>query len=372
MPTSSPPIPVTRPSLPPLEEFTKLLADIWERKWLTNNGYYHRQLEAALAQYLGVKHVSLFCNGMMALQVGLQALKVNGEIITTPYSFPATTHAIHWNHCTPVFCDIDPNTCNIAPDKIERLITAKTTCILPVHVYGNPCDVKALKRIADSYGLQLFYDAAHAFAVKHNGESILNCGDLSMLSFHATKIFNTVEGGALITNDPEMKQRIDQLKNFGFTNETTVVAPGANGKMNEIQAAYGCLQLRYIDDVIARNRQLAQRYAQALAGTTGIRLLTPQPEVDYNYSYFPIFIDEHEYGTTRDEMYFKLKENGINARRYFYPLISQFPSYCDYDSANPAQLPVATRIAQEVICLPIFAELSEHDQDKVIAVVRGE
>ena len=362
-------IPVTQPSLPPLGDFSELLRDIWERKWLTNNGHYHQQFEAALAEYLGVDYISLFCNGTIALQVGLQALRITGEVITTPYSFPATTHAIYWNRCTPVFGDINPENCNLDPDKIESLISPATTCILPVHVYGNPCEVEKLQRIADMHGLKIFYDAAHAFGVKQDDDSILKFGDLSMLSFHATKIFNTIEGGALITDNAEMKQRIDYLKNFGFASETTVVAPGTNGKMNEIQAAYGLLQLEHIDEHIARCRDIATNYRQALAGTPGIRFTDDMPGVTHNYSYFPIFVDAQEYGLSRDEIYFKLRELGINSRRYFYPLITDFPIYRDRPETGAKHLPNATRLANQVICLPIYADLTEADQRKVIAAL---
>lgn len=397
---------VTQPSLPPLDQFVESLRDIWERKWLTNNGVYHQQFEAALAEYLGVKHVSLFCNGMIALQVGLQALEVTGEVITTPFSFPATTHAIHWNHCTPVFCDIEPDTCNLDPAKIEALITPKTTCILPVHVYGNPCDVRGIQAFADRHGLKVFYDAAHAFGVRLRSEhgarsaeqdesppgaqapsselqalsalspsselrapSILTFGDLSMLSFHATKVFNTIEGGALITHDPELKKRIDFLKNFGFANETTVIEPGTNGKMNEVQAAYGLLQLKYVDGEIAKRRDVAEAYRRELVGVPGLRILRDLPEVVHNYSYFPVFIDEQKFGTSRDALYERLKEQGIFGRRYFYPLISLFPMYDHLPSADRANLPVATSIADQVLCLPIYADLGADSARRIAGLV---
>jgi len=332
---SNRPVYVTQPSLPPLDEFVESLRDIWDRQWLTNNGVYHQRLEAALAEYLGVKHVSLFCNGMIALQVGLQALEITGEVITTPYSFPATTHAVHWNHCTPVFCDIEPGSCNLDPAKIEALITPQTTCILPVHVYGTPCNVEAIQRVADAHGLKVFYDAAHAFGIKINGRSVLNSGSLSMLSFHATKVFNTIEGGALITDDPELKQRIDYLKNFGFAGETKIVAPGTNGKMNEIQAAYGLLQLKYVDGEISKRRLIDTAYRQGLAGVSGIRTMQVPGSVTSNGAYFPIFVDAAVYGRTRDELYEALKAQGLFGRRYFYPLISSFSDYCTLPSAAP-------------------------------------
>ncbi len=360
---------VTSPSLPPLDAFVASLEKIWESKRLTNNGPFHQEFEAALAEYLGVPYVSLFCNGMMALQVGLQALKITGEVITTPYSFPATTHAIYWNHCTPVFCDIDPDTCNIDPAKIESLITPKTTCIMPVHVYGTPCDTNEIQRIADIYGLKVFYDAAHTFGAKLNGESLCSFGDLSMLSFHATKVFNTIEGGALVTSDPKLKQRIDYLKNFGFAGETTVVAPGSNGKMNEIQAAYGLLQLKSVDNEIEKRRNLAAIYHQKLEGIPGLRLLSPSVDVVSNGAYFPVFIDADAFGRTRDEVYFALREKGVYGRRYFYPLISAFPAYRGLASASPEHLAAAVEVSSRVICLPLFSELPLEAIDVIVSVI---
>ena len=360
---------VTSPSLPPLEEFIPYLQRIWENKWLTNNGEFHRKFEAKLAEYLGVKYVSLFTNGMIALQIGMQALRITGEVITTPFTFVATTHSIHWNSCMPVFCDIEPDTFTLDPAKIESLITPRTTAIMPVHVYGNPCKVEELKRIAATYGLKLFYDAAHAFGVKKDGVSLLNWGDLSMLSFHATKVFNTFEGGALITNDETMKKRIDFLKNFGFANETTVVAPGSNGKMDEFRAAYGLLQLERVNDEIEKRHQVAIRYRDALKNVLGITCLQDLPNICHNYSYFPILIDETKYGLSRDGLYDKLKANGIFSRRYFYPLCSDFPTYRGLPSANPTNLPVATKVAQQILCLPMFADLSVEDQKRIIVTI---
>ena len=371
MTTKNTPIYVTQPSLPRLEEFVEMLRDIWGTKWLTNQGKYHRVLEQALVDHLGVKHVSLFCNGTIALQVGLQALKITGEVITTPFSFPATTHSLWWNHCTPVFCDIDARTCNLDPNKIESLITPKTSAILPVHVYGTPCNVEETQAIADRYGLKVLYDAAHAFGVELEGESILNFGDLSMLSFHATKVFNTAEGGALITNDPKLKARIDYLKNFGFADETTVVAPGTNGKMSEIQAAYGLLQLKTIEDEISKCKKVAEIYRLELADIPGLRFPGDLPGVTSNYSYFPIFIEQKRFGIGRDELYERLKERGIYNRRYFYPLISSLPMYKHLPSAEPGNLSVARTVAEEVLCLPIYADLEPETVREVAGEIRG-
>lgn len=360
------PVYVTSPSLPPLDEFIPYLEKIWESKWLTNNGQFHQKFEAALAEYLGVKYLSFFTNGMIALQTGMQALRITGEVITTPFTFVATTHAIHLNACTPVFCDIEPDTFTLDPDKVESLITPRTTAIMPVHVYGNPCQHDKLKRVADTYGLKLFYDAAHVFGVKKDGVSVANWGDLSMLSFHATKVFNTLEGGALITNDETLKKRIDLLRNFGFQDEVTVMAPGSNGKVDEVRSAYGLLQLKYVDGEIVKRQKVASFYRERLANVPGIRILHDIPGVRHNYGYFPILVDAEVYGMTRDALYEKLKSNGIFARRYFYPLCSHFPAYRNLLSAQPGNLPVAANTAQEVLCLPIFAELDEAALGRIV------
>ena len=360
------PIYVTEPSLPPLDEFIPYLKKIWENKWLTNNGEFHKEFELRLAEYLGVKYVSLFTNGMIALQVGMQALRITGEVITTPFTFVATSHAVYWNNCTPVFCDIEPETFTMDPAKVEALITPRTTAILPVHVYGNPCRNEKLRQIADTYGLKLFYDAAHAFGVKENGGSICSWGDLSMLSFHATKVFNTFEGGALITNDEKMKGRIDFLKNFGFADEVTVVAPGSNGKMDEFRSAYGLLQLERVDGEIAKRKKVTERYREVLKDVPGIRLLHDLPGIHHNYAYFPILVDAEKYGMSRDALYDKLKQHNIYSRRYFYPLCSDFPTYRSLPSAAPANLPIATKVAQEVLCLPMFADLTKEMQQLIL------
>lgn len=356
---------VTQPHLPPLEEFIPYLEKIWENKWLTNKGPFHDEFELKLAEYLGVEHLSLFSNGTLALVTALQALRVTGEVITTPYSFVATTHALHWNGIKPVFVDIDPHTLNLDPRKIEAAITPQTTAILPVHVYGMPCAVEEIQRIADIYGLKVIYDAAHTFGMKLNGRPILEFGDMSILSFHATKVFNTFEGGAIICRDAKTKQRIDFLKNFGFADEVTVVAPGINGKMNEVQSAFGLLQLKQVDAVFAARKLIDQLYRTAFGNTKNIRLHPIPPGVDYNYAYFPIFIED-DFPISRDALYERLRAQGIYSRRYFYPLISSFPMYRGLLSAQAGNLPVATDIAERVLCLPIYPALSEENQQRVI------
>ncbi len=362
-------ITVTSPLLPPLEEFTPYLEDIWKRKWLTNNGHYHQELEAALCDYLKVPFISLFTNGTLPLIVALQALRITGEVITTPYSFVATTHALWWNGIKPVFVDIDPNTCNIDPNKIEAAITPRTTAIMPVHVYGKPCDTIRIQEIADKYGLKVIYDAAHAFGVEVNGDPILKFGDMSTLSFHATKVYNTIEGGALICHDAKTKQRVDYLKNFGFAGETTVVAPGINGKMDEIRSAYGLLALKHVNAAIEARHQVAIKYRDTLKDISGISYMEDMPGVKHNYSYFPIFIDAEQYGMTRDELYFKMKEKNVLGRRYFYPLISNFSTYRGLDSARTENLPVATKLADSVICLPMHHELSDEDVERILSII---
>ena len=362
-------ITVTSPLLPPLEEFIPYLEEIWKSKWITNNGQFHRQLETALTEYLGVKYVSLFTNGTLPLITALQAMHIKGEVITTPYSFVATTHALWWNGIKPVFVDIDPETCNLDPEKIEAAITEKTTAIMPVHCYGVPCDTEKIQAIADKHGLKVIYDAAHAFGVQVNGESILKAGDMSTLSFHATKVFNTVEGGALVCHDAETKRQIDFLKNFGFNGETKVVAPGINSKMDEIRSAYGLLNLKQVDAAIEARHKVADYYRNALRTMKGVKVFEDIPGVRHNYAYFPILIDAKEYGMTRDELYFKMKEKNVLGRRYFYPLISTFDTYKGLESSNPSNLPVATRIADEVICLPMYYGLTEEDLERVVKCI---
>jgi len=354
--------------LAPIGEFIPALEAFWSRGVVTNTGPYHRQLGAKLCENLGVDHVSLFASGTLALFTALHALRINGEVITTPFSFPATSHSLLWNNITPIFADIDPLTCNLDVGKIEEAITPQTTAILPVHCYGCPCDVEGMQELADTYGLMLIYDAAHAFDVRYRGESLLKHGDLSVLSFHATKVFNTFEGGAIISPDERTKQRIDYLKNFGFANETTVTAPGINGKMSEVNAAFGLLQLKYIDDVIDQRRRSCDLYRTGLANVPGITLLAEQDETVSNAAYFPIFV-EPDFAITRDELYFMLRERGIHGRRYFYPLISTMPMYRSLPSAAPGNLPNAVRTAEKVICLPLFAKMRDEDVWEVIRCI---
>jgi hypothetical protein len=359
-------ITVTSPLLPSLDEFQEYLKDIWDRKWLTNNGTYHQKLEKALADYLKVPYVCLFTNGTLPLLCALQALRITGEVITTPYSFVATTHTLWWNNIKPVFVDIDPATCNIDPNKIEAAITPQTTAIMPVHVYGKPCDTERIQEIADKYGLKVIYDAAHAFGVEVNGKSILEAGDISTLSFHATKVYNTIEGGALICHDEKTKQRIDYLKNFGFADEITVIGPGINGKMDEVRSAYGLINLKQVDSAIAARQRVANIYRNALRNVAGISFMDDMPGVRHNYSYFPIFVDKEKYGMTRDELYFKMKDQGVWGRRYFYPLISEFSTYRGLKSSRPENLPNAHKMADTVICLPMHHALAEEEINRVI------
>ena len=364
------PIYVTSPLLPSLEDFTFLLKEIWESKMLTNNGNFHQKLEEELAKYLKVPYLSLFTNGTLPLITALQAMRITGEVITTPFSFVATTHSLWWNGIKPVFVDIEPETCNLDPSKIEAAITPRTTAIMPVHVYGKPCKTKEIQEIANKYGLKVIYDAAHAFGVEINGESILNFGDMAPLSFHATKVYNTLEGGALVVHDEQTKKRIDYLKNFGFASETEVVAPGINSKVDEVRAAYGLLNLKQVDHAINSRRKVAIRYRDELQGVKGITFFNDIPGVRHNYSYFPIFINAEEYGMTRDELYFKMKEHNVFGRRYFYPLISTFSTYRGLDSANPDNLPIATQMSNNVICLPMHHALSENEVEYILQIIK--
>lgn len=362
---------VTQPYLPPQEEFIPYLHKIWESKHLTNGGPFHEQLEKELAEFLGVKYISLFSNGTLALITALQALNITGEVITTPFSFVATSHSLWWNGIKPVFVDIDPITLNLDPAKIEAAITDKTTAIMPVHVYGTPCDDKSINTIAKKHNLKLIYDAAHAFNVKENCISLANYGDLSILSFHATKVYSTIEGGAIISHTAQMKRHIDDLKNFGFRDEITVVAPGINAKMNEFQAAYGLLSLKYVNEAIAKRKVIANQYCEQLADIKGISILNRDNSISHNYSYFPIFIDAKVYGRTRNELYEALKEQNIFSRRYFYPLISDFEPYCELESANPQNLKIAHKIAGTVLCLPIYPDLSLDDVKRICNIIKA-
>ena len=379
---NKPQITVTSPLLPPLEELIPYLQHIWDSKWITNNGSFHQLLEQELAAYLGVEYLSLFTNGTLPLITAFQALGIRqGEVITTPYSFVATSHSIWWNGLKPVFVDIEEDTCGIDPNKIEAAITPNTVAIMPVHCYGKPCKTAEIDAIAKKHNLKVIYDAAHAFGVTENGQSVLQAGDISTLSFHATKVYNTIEGGALICHSAEMKYHVDNLKNFGFRGETTVVAPGVNSKMDEMRAAYGLLNLRQVDAAIEARKQVAKQYVEALQDVQGIKIF--QPMVDsfasnlspltsnLNYSYFPIFVDEEQYGISRDALYEKMKANNVLGRRYFYPLITDFDPYKDIPSANPANLPVANKIANQVICLPMHHALSEEDVKRVLNCIRG-
>lgn len=364
------PIYVTQPYLPPLEEFTPYLEKIWANKILTNGGPFHQQLEQSLCEYLGVEHVALFSNGTLALITALQALRITGEVITTPYSFVATAHSLLWHGNKPVFVDVEPETLNLDPSKIEAAITPQTTAIMPVHCYGNPCDVEAIQKIADNYNLRVIYDAAHAFGVECHCGSVLKHGDLSVLSFHATKVFNTFEGGAIVCPDAKTKQRIDHLKNFGFVDEVTVVAPGINAKMSEINAAFGLLQLKHMPHVMQRRAEIDARYREQLQNIKGIRCVPQAGQKVANHSYFPILV-EPDYHMSRDALYQKLKDQGIHARRYFYPLISDFPMYRGLPSAARSNLPIAAKAADQVLCLPIYPALTPDEQHKIINTIIG-
>ncbi len=363
-------IPVTRPQMPPLDEFIPYLRKIWDNQWLTNNGPYHQQLEAELASFLGVKHVSLFANGTIALVTALQALGIKGEVITTPYSFVATTHALSWNNLKPVFADIDPTTFNLDPDKAEAAITSRTSAILPVHCYGRPCDVERFEKIGKKYKIKIIYDAAHAFGVSHKGKSLVRFGDLSVLSFHATKVFNTFEGGAIVSPDAKTKAYIDRLKNFGYVDEVTVTNVGINGKMNEVQAAFGLLQLQHFVKAVHQRKQIDARYRKIISRIEGITCPPPVGEASYNYAYFPILVGNN-YRLSREKLYQSLRQQGIFARRYFYPLISSFPMYRGLSSASPKNIPVAANLSERVLCLPIYPDLTEEEQNRVINTIQG-
>jgi dTDP-4-amino-4,6-dideoxygalactose transaminase len=367
---NSDPIYVTRPDLPSLEDFIPYLREIWDSKILTNGGPFHQNFEEALCKYLGVKYIALFTNATIGLVTALQALRITGEVITTPYSFVATAHSLLWNGIKPVFVDIDPHTLNMDPSKIEAAITPQTTAIMPVHCYGHPCDVDEIRVIADTYGLKVIYDAAHAFGVECHCGSVLQHGDLSVLSFHATKVFTTFEGGAIVCPDEKTRQRINYLKNFGFADEVTVVAPGINGKMSEFNAALGLLQLKGVDAALAQRKAIDERYRAGLADVSGISCVQMAGETRSNYAYFPILV-QPDYPLSRDSLYQKFRDNDIYVRRYFYPLISEFPMYRGLPSASHTNLPVAAKLAQQVLCLPIYPGLRIDQVDRILELLRG-
>lgn len=364
-------IEVTSPTLPPLDEFMVSLKDIWDKRWITNNGYYHQKLEEALCEYLHIPHISLFTNGTIALCAALSTLKIKGEVITTPFSFVATSHVLNYRGIKPVFVDIEEDTYNIDPNRIEKAITSQTSAIMPVHVYGTPCNTKKIQEIANKYHLKVIYDAAHAFNTSINGSSILTEGDISALSFHATKVFNTIEGGAIVCKDLETKKQVDLWKNFGISNETTINSCGINAKMDELRCAYGLINLKYLADAISKRKEVVEFYRLQLSSFPGITILKPLPNVEYNYSYFPILIDRKIYGITRDELYRKLKKSGINARCYFFPLISSLPLYKDLDSAKESNLTIANNISNNILCLPLHPSLTAADLNKIISIIKS-
>ena len=370
MPRFAEPIYVTRPTMPPLEDYTELLSQIWESKWLTNKGPFHEELEARVAAYLGVEHLSLFCNGTVALMVALQMLRLNsGEVITTPFTFAATPHVLYWNGIRPVFCDIEPRSFNLDPNRIEELITPDTRAIMPVHVYGTPCDIDAIQKIADRHGLPVIYDAAHTFGARWQGAAICSYGDAAILSFHATKLFSTAEGGALVVKSKAQRERVDSLKNFGIAGEESVIGPGINGKMSEFQAAFGLLQLESISEEIANRRVIDSCYREHLTGVPGIALLPETTETQRNYAYFPLLVDEGAFGVSRDTVYESLRAHNVFARKYFYPLCSHYPCYAALPSARPQDLPVAERVSREVLCLPIYGTLDPNAAGDIAGMV---
>jgi dTDP-4-amino-4,6-dideoxygalactose transaminase len=365
------PLFVTQPNLPRLEDYQRSLEKIWAKKWLTNAGQFHQDFERRLCEYLGVQHLSVFCNGTLALMVALQALRINsGSVITTPFTFPATAHVLHWNNIRPVFCDIDPRTYNLDPKRIEPLIDSDTKAILPVHCYGTPCDVEAIQAIADRHGLHVIYDAAHAFGVRYKGRALFDYGDMAMASFHATKLFTSIEGGALIVRNEAQRARINSLKNFGIADEETVIGPGINGKMNEFQAAFGLLQLDMVDAEIARRGRIVRRYRERLGGVPGLTLLEDHADTQPNYAYFPMLVDAQVYGLSRNGLYDALKRFNINTRKYFHPLCSTYSCYSALPSARAENLPVATRIASEVLCLPLYGALPDAMAERICGLVR--
>jgi dTDP-4-amino-4,6-dideoxygalactose transaminase len=367
---STEPVYVTRPRLPSLDDYVKHLRRVWDSHWLTNDGALHDELRAGLETYLGVEHLSLCCNGTVALLLSLQAARINGgEVITTPFTFPATPHSLYWNRVRPVFCDVSEDTFNIDPEKIEGLISAETRAILGVHVFGNPCETEAIETIARTHGLAVIYDAAHAMGVTRGGRSVLSYGDFSVLSFHATKLFSTAEGGAIISSTRARRERVDSLKNFGIVDEETVIGPGINGKLNELQAGLGLLLLETLDAEIAARARLVATYRRLLAPVEGIRFQEDLPDTGHNYSYFPILVDPDEYGLDRDQLTAALNRCNIHPRKYFYPLCSTYPCYASLPSSQRELLPVATRISERILCLPLYGELDEKVVETVCTII---
>lgn len=365
------PVYVTRPTMPALNDYVGLLKDIWAQRQLTNAGRFHNELETRLAKYLGVNHLSLFCNGTQALLVALKALQIDsGEVITTPFTFPATVHVLPWNNIRPVFCDVNPNSFCLDPSRLEELIGPETKAILPVHVYGNPCEVETIRQIAERHGLRVIYDAAHAFGVKYKGLPLAAYGDMSMLSFHATKLFSTIEGGALVVGSAAQKEQVNLLKNFGFKNEEIVIGPGINGKMNEFQAAYGLLELDLVGDEIRKRGRLVKIYRDLLRDIPGIHCTADLEDVEHNYAYCPILVDTEGYGLSRDQLYDAFKELNVFTRKYFYPLISRHACYAALPSANPRRLPVAERVSNQVLCLPLYGSLPEESVRRICGILR--
>jgi dTDP-4-amino-4,6-dideoxygalactose transaminase len=363
------PINVTQPLLPDLQDYCGILRQVWDNRFLTNNGPIAKRLEKELAGYLGVPHLSLFSNGTVALQLACRVLRLKGEVITTPFTFAATSHALYWNGLKPIFCDIDDETFTIDPDRVEESITPDTTAILPVHVYGNPCKVERLHEIADKHGLKIIYDAAHAFGVEINGKPVGSFGDISMFSLHATKIYHTIEGGALTFKNPGLKQRADELRNFGIIREDRIDEPGINGKLNEIQAGMGLLLLEMVDREIARRKEITRIYRDMLHNIPGIRINKDQDGVKHNYPYFVIRVDSSEYGLSRDDLQKRLREYNIFSRRYFYPLCSQFRCYRDLPSSRAENLPVAKKASEEVLVLPLYGRLTNGEVEKICSII---
>jgi dTDP-4-amino-4,6-dideoxygalactose transaminase len=365
------PVFVTRPTMPNLDDYARKLEPVWESRWLTNEGQLQVELRDGLCESLGLEHLSLCCNGTVALLIALQAERVNGgEVITTPFTFAATVHALYWNRIRPVFCDIDPVTFNLDPRHIEGLITPETRAILPVHVFGYPCDIDAIEEIAVRHGLAVIYDAAHAMGVGYRGRSLLGYGDLSIASFHGTKLFSTGEGGAVVSSTEARKQRVDLLKNFGITGEESVIGPGMNGKMSEFQAAFGLLQLDGLADEISRRHALTDRYRDRLRDVPGLWFREDLADVQHNYSSFPVLIESDEFGLNRNQLCEYLKRFNVHARKYFYPLCSHFPTYSSLPSSNPEKLPVAERVADRVLCLPLYGTLGEESVDRICSIIR--